>query len=208
VNEFDLIDTRIPVEIGDKTFEVRQIRVQDIFRITRRFDDEIRAFVREEVPDAGKLFQSLGQQDLADLYSFALDPYAPAHLRAHLTLPKAMEVGILIGSVNDLDRIWKSLKIGSPAPAAEGQVQPLAAETSTVSSMVRIIDRLAARYGIDPLVIPKWPYEAFLTLVDAVDEDVKARERQALLLAGLDPDLLDDSRIKAGPIADLNKLVN
>jgi len=208
VNEYDLVDVRIPVDIGEKIFEVRRIRLQDIFRITSRFDDEIRAFVREEIPDAGKLFQSLGLEDLADLFSFALDPYAPAHLRTHLTLPKAMEVGILIGSVNDLDRIWKSLKIGSPVPAAESQVQPLAAEPSAVSSMVRIIDRLAARYGIDPLIIPKWPYEAFLTLVDAVDEDIKARERLSWVQAGIDPDLIDDSRIKAGPIADLNKLVN
>jgi len=210
VNEYDLVDVRIPVDIGEKIFEVRRIRVEDVFRAIRRFDEPLRAFVREDAPDAEKLLASLGLEDLADLFSFALDPYAPLHIRKHLTMEKARELGIKIGVVNDLDRIWKSLKLGhreesSPPPPT----RPAREDAITIAPLVWIIDRLAMRYGIDPLIIPRWPYEAFLDFVDCTEDD---RRRRALIdgaaAANLDPDLLDDSQIPVGPIPDLNKLVN
>ena len=209
MNEYDLVDIRIPVDIGEKIFEVRRIRVEDVFRAIRRFDEPLRAFVQEDAPDAEKLLASLGMEDTADLFSFALDPYDPLHIQKHLTMETARVLWIKIGVVNDLDRIWKSLKLGhrEESPARPGR--PAREDAITIAPLVWIIDRLAMRYGIDPLIIPRWPYEAFLDFVDCAEEDRRRRELiDGAAAANLDPDLLDDSQIPVGPIPDLNKLVN
>jgi len=215
VNVNDLLDIRLPVDVAGRRFFVRRIRLSDVLRILTRFDDEIRAFASKKERSALDLIGSLDKDDTADLFAFAMDPHDPLYLREHLDLQKRGEIAILIAAVNDLDRIWSSVRIGSPDPKAEpGGVEPIGV-TSRIPTVFRIVDLLACRYGIDPMKIPDWNYEAFLDFVEIVDEEKKA-QRDAESALGiplpdgsyLDLDLVDDSRIVAGPIPDLNTKVS
>jgi len=210
LDAYDLIDVRLPVEVGGRKFHAVRLRLRDVLRILVRFDEDLRRFVAADEPDALELFHSLDLEATADLFAFALDPYDPTFLREHLDLQKAGEVAILIGVVNDIDRIWSALKLGRPPGAREEESppEPVQARPPRASPLVRVIDRMAERYGMDPVKVLDWPFEAFLTLVDAADEDVDAVARAAMSNAGIDPDLLDDSNIKPGPMPDFNKLVN
>lgn len=215
MNVNDLLDVRLPVDVAGRRFFVRCLRLSDVLRILTRFDDQVREFASQSRPDAQTLLAALDPDDTADLFSFSMEPHDPLYLREHLNFQKRAEIAVLIGTVNDLDRIWSSLRIGIPEEKKESsRAEPIGAD-SRIPSLIRVVDLLACRYGIDPTTIPNWNYEAFLDLIEVVEEE-KVAQREAAAAGGiqlpdgtsLDPDLFDDSRIVPGPIRDLNKLVN
>ena len=207
MNAYDLVDVRVPIEIGLRRFEVRRLRLCDVLRILTRFDDHVREFVSAKQPDAAALLASLGPEDTADLFAFSLDPFDPFYVRKHLSvdMEKRVQVGVLIASVNDVRRVWDSLSFTRPDPLPRSKTVERIAPKSTVPPLLRVIDRIAHRYACDPHAVMLWSYEGFLSIVDVMDEEFESRAREAQLVAGLDPDLLDDSEIPVGPLPDLNR---
>jgi hypothetical protein len=213
VKTSDLIEVKLPILVGDRKFQVRQVRLCDVLRILVRFDDQVRAFVASEKPDARALLSSLDNDDTADLFAFFLDPYDPLHLRKNLDLVKRSEVLVMIQAVNDVERIWSSLRIGNlAADPQKGVIEPVGAATQ-IPPMVRVVDLLARRYYTTPFAVMRWPYEAFLTIVEMVEDAMNtvraASEGSGVELPDgslLDWDLLDDSNIPVGPMPDLNKV--
>ena len=213
MNASNLIDFRLPIELGGRTFSVGRIRLSTVLRILVRFDEQLVEFVSQEKPDAIALFESLDRDDTADLLAFLMEPHDPAFVRAHLDLVATSQISVAFGHLNDVGRIWSALKLAPPASTddrSEIAPAPDVKPQVPIDALVVAIDRLAQRYGIDPTTIPGWCFEAFLDFSEVCDADADALAealKHGIVWkdgSGLDPDTLDDSRISPGPIPDLN----
>jgi hypothetical protein len=211
----DLLDRALPVQIAGKPFTLRRVSLRAILHILVRFSDQLDAFRRTDERDVEKLLESIDRTGLADLFAFLLDPYDPIHLRASMISAVSGELSVLVGAINDLPRIWNSFGLSRPDPGAgestggEGQ-EAAGGKPEAIPALLSVIDVVAERYGIDPMRVLDWPYEAFLTMTEVMATRIEGAQREELrrLLEALghDPALADVPGVTYSPVPNPTNL--
>lgn len=208
----DLLDRDIPIRIEGRDFILRRITLRAVLKILVRFSEELDAFARSEKRDVEGLLAGIDNDSMADLFAFLLDPYDPIYLRTHINAAVARELTVLIGGLNDLGRIWNSLEFSKPSVQSDKETEEKKSvgPAEQIPPMLSVIDLIAERYGIDPLRVLDWPYEAFLTITEVMEAKMEGVQRKQLrdLLSslGLSPEIADLPGVEFSPVAnDLTK---
>lgn len=202
MRDTDLLDRRVPVQVGDRIFSFRRLTVGALLRILVRFDAQLRFFAEGGATDVTGLLNGLDNDDTADLWALMMEPYEPAYLRKFLDMKTATELVALAGTLNDLKRIWKSLSFPVPGEAKSAE-EPVTEKA--IPPMLATVDAIAGHYHIDPFGLMEWPYEGFLTITEIMNERASQKERAALREIfksyGLDPKFADVPGMRFSPVA-------
>ena len=218
MRETDLLDRRIPIQIGDREFTFRRLTLGAVLEILVRFDMHLRRFAVSGAQDVQELIRGLSPRDTADLFSFMLEPFDPEYLARTLKATpddpaandqkraKLAELMSLAVTFNNLRRIWDSLTFPK---AGQTNASPVA-ERVIVPPLLVAVDAICERYKADPYSVMKWPYEGFLTITEIMEDHARQREVNAMkhILAsnGLDPKLADLPGMHYSPVhTDLSK---
>lgn len=225
----DFLKHAIPVKVGARDFKVDTPTVESCLRFIFANGSKINAWARTRPRTYASLAESFTPQELGVALSLFMRPYDPHYLVKHFDANSLATVVGIIRQTNDLARIWGFLDLPGEVPepqappegaAAADGVEAAPAEDPApapaqepvvpqIPAMIALLDRVARRYNTSPMEVIGWPVEAFITVSNLMGIEVDLADKAlAVVEAGVDPALFDDSKIEFQPKEELEKALN
>lgn len=225
----DFLKHSIPVRVGARDFKLDTPTVESCLRFIFANGSKINAWAKTRPRTYATLAESFTPPELSVALSLFMRPYDPAYLVKHFDSNSLATVVGILRHTNDLARIWGFLDLPGederPQEPVEAAAAPVGTEASPpaeaapaapggpvvpqIPAMIALIDRVARRYSTSPMEVIGWPVEAFITVSNLMGIEVDlANAALAVVEAGVDPALFDDSKVEFQPREELEKALN